>query len=777
MSETVIRGASRPLETSAREIVVVSPDWSRPQDWLPALSTYIAFAPADGDTCLCLDARDVGPMTWAVREIVAYACRYLAGDEDFAEVLLVEDDVQLPRAVSDANELVERLRLRPRALAARPGAIAAHARWAKVLADRVRDRWAGVAFDLTPAPDATRDPLVTVRIPTYGSVDLLLERALPSVLNGSYENIEVLVCSDGPQPHARAAVEAIDDPRLRYLELPERPAYPQGARAFWRTAGIEALNHSLDVARGDFIAPLDHDDAYTRHHIANLLEAVERSGADFVFGRGMMEHEDGYWTSVGGMPLQHGGVLHGAVMYSSRLAHYRYDRDCWLIDEPGDWNLWRRMAQAEAHVVHLDEPVVMHFREGSSMSGRDKREAVEEVAEDILATPARELLTIASPEHGVWREGESRARASSPPPARRTERRLAVLDTTFPWSRSGFRHNEARELLRRRPDTVFFTQHHTPEMWEGPVYPLRHFDALAAELGITDVYAVFANFVAGLLGLDDHPDADTVGHVVREISIADTLERRGMRFHSTVYPGGGLMPVTSQDLLGEIARRSATVFSNAAEVLDAVPDAKRVPVPMETDFYSFRPRVRGPLLRAVFAADAKPRKGLAVALAALERLDGEVHLDVVGPRRHLNTHTLPPGITTFHEWLPPERLREIYWGADVFVSPVSVEGPDAPKGEVGVIDGFPTTAASEALASGCALISSNPRGEDWLLRPGEHYLEIPMHDPDALAAALLSLAADRAERDRLARVGAHRLREIGDVRHVVAAKLAAMGLA
>jgi glycosyltransferase involved in cell wall biosynthesis len=776
MTRAVTRPPTSGLATSAREIVALSPDWSRPLDWLPALSAYIAFAPANGDACLCLDARDAGQMTGTVREIVAYACRYLAGEEDFAEVLLVEDDVPLPRAVTGAEELIERLRLRPRALAARAGVIAAHARWAKALADRVRDRWAQVAFDLAPTADATGDPLVTVRIPTYGSTDLLVERALPSVLNGSYENVEVLVCSDGPQPHARAAVEAIDDPRLRYLELPERPAYPQGARAFWRTAGIEALNHSLDAARGDFIAPLDHDDAFTRHHVAHLLEAVRRSGADFVFGRGMMEHEDGYWTSIGWMPLQHGGVLHGSVMYSRRLGHYRYDRDCWLIDEPGDWNLWRRMAQADAHVVRLDEPVVMHFREGSSMEGRDKRESVEEVAEDILATPARELLTIASPEHGMWREDESRARAAGAP-APRAGRRLAVLDTTFPWSRSGFRYNEARELLRRRPDTVFFTQHHTPEVWDGPVYPLAHFDEIAAELGVTDVYAVFANFVVGLLGLDDHPDAGTVGHAVREISIADTLERRGMRFHATVYPGGGLMPVTSHELLGEIARRSATVFSNAAELLDAVPDALRIPVPMETDFYGFRPRTRGPVLRAVFAADAKPRKGLAVALAALERLDGEVHLDVVGPRRHLQLHTLPPETTTFHEWLPPERLREVYWGADVFVSPVSVEGPDAPPGEVGVVDGFPTTAASEAVASGCALIGSNPRGEDWLLRAGEHYLEIPMHDPDALADALRALATDRRERDRLARAGAQRLREVGDVRRVVAAKLAAMGLA
>ena len=75
-----------------------------------------------------------------------------------------------------------------------------------------------------------------------------------------------------------------------------------------------------------------------------------------------------------------------------------------------------------------------------------------------------------------------------------------------------------------------------------------------------------------------------------------------------------------------------------------------------------------------------------------------------------------------------------------------------------------------------ALISSNPRGEDWLLRSGEHYLENPIADPQALAEAIVALANDPAERARLAWAGAERLREAGDVRTVVAAKLAAMGL-
>jgi glycosyltransferase involved in cell wall biosynthesis len=767
------------LQTPARHVVAITPDWADPLSWLPVLSAHIAWTPLDADACLVLDARGAGDSAPAVREVVALACDYLAEEEDFAEVLLLEDEVDLERTgvimVEDARGLIEALGLRPRVLRGSAALVVAHARWAKAVHDLARDRMARDRFERTPAPDASGKPLVTVRIPTYGAAELLIERALPSALNGSYRNLEVLVASDGPQPHARAAVGAVRDKRVRYLELPERPAYASGARAFWQTAGIHAINSALDAARGDFIAPLDHDDAFTHEHVAHLLEGFERTSADFVFGAGMAERADRTWMKIGSMPLRHGHVLHGAVMYSKRLAHLRYDADCWLLSEPGDWNLWRRIAQIGARVVHLAEPIIMHFSEASSMKGRDRRERPDEVAEDVMATGARRLLEIVSSRHGAWIAGESAIESTAPRAASAPDasRRLAMLDTMFPWRGSGFRFNEAVEVLRRRPDTVFFSQHRTPEQFNRAVHPLSDFNHLAAEFGITDVHAVFVNFVVGLLGLDGDPRARTVGEVVRGVSILSTLRENHIRFHGTLYPGGGLVPDTAPTLLREIAARSATVFSNTAEILDAVPEAVRVPVPMETEFYAFRDRQPGDILRLVFAADRKPRKGLDTALAALALLGPSVHLDIVGP--HEREDAMPPDRTTLHGWLPPDQLRDVYWDADVFISPVRAEAAGLPD-EGGVVDGFPTTAASEALASGLALISSNPRGEDWLLRSGEHYLEVPVADPQALAAAITHLAEVPAERQRLARAGAERLREVGDVRAVVAAKLAAMGL-
>jgi hypothetical protein len=122
-------------------------------------------------------------------------------------------------------------------------------------------------------------------------------------------------------------------------------------------------------------------------------------------------------------------------------------------------------------------------------------------------------------------------------------RRLAVLDTHFPWRLSGFRFHEFSEIHRQRPDTVFFSLYRMTEPFSAPVHRLAEFPRLAPRLGITDVYFVFLNFTVGLLGLSDHPDAHSVLGVRRDISLDQAFHDCGMRVHVTIYPGGGSCPI------------------------------------------------------------------------------------------------------------------------------------------------------------------------------------------------------------------------------------------
>ena len=400
-----------PLDTTAGTVIWFRPVWRRPLQWLPVLSAYLVAATSEDDCCLCLDARAPDIPAEAVREMVVEAYEQLGEGASVAEVLLVEEPVDAAGgdAVDDAEALVERLGRSPRAPSDDAQALRAHALWAKDLADRVQAMADAALLRHAPQPTADPEPLVTVRIPTFGAVDLLVERTLPSVLNGSYPNIELLVCSDGPQPHARQAVEAVDDRRVRYLELEERLPYPERARPFWQTAGTYPVNRLLDEARGDFVAPLDHDDAFTHDHVEVLLGGLRSGDVDFVFGQALTEYADRTWGIIGSSPLRHGHIVHASVLYSmERLGHMRYDPHAWMLDEPGDWSLWRRFGAAGAAVGHMAVPVAVHFGEGSSMEGRpvgDPGREDEDFVDDVLSTSARALLGVGSPSRGVLVQG------------------------------------------------------------------------------------------------------------------------------------------------------------------------------------------------------------------------------------------------------------------------------------------------------------------------------------------------------------------------------------
>lgn len=712
------------LQTEAGTVVLFAPRWDDPLSWLPVLAAYVVGAPATGDTCLALDARERTLKIELIGELLTHACEYLSEGNDFAEVLLVADPVAIEGVdrVGSAAELVDRLRLEIPELDAEPGVLLSHARWVKKLVDDLQGMLDRAAFDAAPPVDLGRNPLVTVRIATYGSVDLLINRALPSVLNGDYRNVEVLVCSDGPQPHARAAVEAVDDPRVRYLELPERPQYPEFPESFWCVAGTLAVNRTLEEARGELIAPLDHDDAFTTYKIPALLDVMQREGADFAYGPAMSEDNLGRWGLIGSQPLQVGGIVHATVMYTRRLGHMRYDGDAWIWGEPGDWNLWRRIRATGAGIAFSPHIVAVHFREQSSIAGKDRRppDVADRLAADVRRAGQGRLLTVASHMRGAALGGRRLARAARP--ARGS--RLALVAPVFPPDAP----EEAAALLERRPGTVFFSVGRSAERWPRPVYPLAELPALIAPLGITDVYATSLALGVRLLGLEKHPGAARLPEVA-----APKLS--GQRVHVEA-------DVTADPaLLKAVAERAATVFSE-----QTAPNVVTVARSVATGRYAFRRRPHRRPFQLLYAGRAD---GLASMLDAVSRLDGERFLlHVAGPHEErLQRH---PGRVVLHAESEPK----VCWECDAVVAA-----------------GAPAPEALEALASGCALVGT---GAD-VLEPDVHFLDA--RDPDAIAAALLRLEGDRALRDRLAKQGAERVRETLGAEAVLDAKLARMQLA
>jgi glycosyltransferase involved in cell wall biosynthesis len=355
-------------------------------------------------------------------------------------------------------------------------------------------------------------------------------------------------------------------------------------------------------------------------------------------------------------------------------------------------------------------------------------------------------------------------------------RRLAYLDSTFPWERSGFRYHEALALLELIPDTMFFSLWELADPFPVQVHPLAEFPELALSHGVTDAYGVFQLFLAGLVGL--HPTAPEDPHPMEGLDISRELRLAGIRLHGSIYPGGGL--TTTPEGLEEaraLSARLQTTFSYVPEVLENVAGVTPVAQAFtETRFYApsdERWERKRPMV-CVFAADQPPRKGLDVALRAFTGLSHEdFHLHVVGPHQH-RSGDLSADLATFHGWLSPAELRDLHRRAHVFISPVSAE-PAGPAGTfTGVTDGFPTQAAADAMSSGCLLISANPGCDHRVLLPGVHYIDC-RPDPDLLRRELEAISRDSLRQRTIAKAGSVQVRDRMDIRRGVRSKLEHMG--
>jgi glycosyltransferase involved in cell wall biosynthesis len=214
--------------------------------------------------------------------------------------------------------------------------------------------------------DDEPEPLVTVRIATYNRGPLVAERAIASSLRQSYERLEILVVGDHCDEATERAVSGVKDERLRFVNLPVRGSYPTDPTRRWMVAGAAPMNLGLVLAEGKWIAPCDDDDELTEDHVEILLAKARNSGVEFIWSQAEAEQSPGVWQVLGSEPLAQGRISHGTVLYSSHLRHFRHSMTSWKMDEPADWNMWRRMARAGVRMGFLPRVTYRHYLEGTA---------------------------------------------------------------------------------------------------------------------------------------------------------------------------------------------------------------------------------------------------------------------------------------------------------------------------------------------------------------------------------------------------------------------------
>jgi hypothetical protein len=212
-------------------------------------------------------------------------------------------------------------------------------------------------------------PLVTICIGTYNRAELLVTRSLAAARAQDWPALEIIVVGDACTDDTAARVAAIGDPRVRFVNLPARGAYPADPYWRWMVAGTAPFNHALELAGGDFITHLDDDDVQPPDRVRKLVGHLQKTGADLVWHPFHVETVDGQWTLNIAENFRKNHVTTSAVLYHRWFRRIPWDVDAWRYLEPGDWNRFRKIRWLGAHTVRYDEPLLRHYKERNQRQG------------------------------------------------------------------------------------------------------------------------------------------------------------------------------------------------------------------------------------------------------------------------------------------------------------------------------------------------------------------------------------------------------------------------
>ena len=119
----------------------------------------------------------------------------------------------------------------------------------------------------------TDKPLVSVVIPIYDRTDVLVE-SINSILNQTYENIELLlVCDGSPQATLDIVKQYETHPKVRAFYYKDNSGN-----------AVRGRNKALREAKGEFFAFQDSDDIADPNRIATSLKYMEQYKVDVVYG-------------------------------------------------------------------------------------------------------------------------------------------------------------------------------------------------------------------------------------------------------------------------------------------------------------------------------------------------------------------------------------------------------------------------------------------------------------------------------------------------------------
>lgn len=212
-------------------------------------------------------------------------------------------------------------------------------------------------------------PLVSIIIPTYNKEEYI-KKALESVLNQTYKEIEVIVIDDGSIDNTQEIVKSFNNTRIIYIWQENK-----GAAA--------ARNTGIKKAQGKYIAFLDSDDLWLKEKLEKQVRFLEENPEMGLLGTGC--YQINYKREImgkkifptknkvlQGILIKYNPFIQSSVMVRKEVFDKidSYDES---FSQSEDYELWLRIAKYYK-IANLPELLVMKRYYPESLSPSKDRE-------------------------------------------------------------------------------------------------------------------------------------------------------------------------------------------------------------------------------------------------------------------------------------------------------------------------------------------------------------------------------------------------------------------
>ena len=225
------------------------------------------------------------------------------------------------------------------------------------------DRFASAELLVRQAAAQPAAPLISIVVPLYNTPQQFLVELLDSVQNQTYQNWELCLVDAGQDETVGETVKARaeTDPRIRYRKLEKND-------------GIAGnTNQGFALAKGAFIALLDHDDILHPCALWYVAQAIAEQGADFVYTdevtfEGDIDHLTVYHFKPDYMIdnlRSNNYICHLSVFSAKLLAAVGGDERA-EFNGSQDYDLYLRLTEKAHKIVHI--PHLLYYWRSSPTS-------------------------------------------------------------------------------------------------------------------------------------------------------------------------------------------------------------------------------------------------------------------------------------------------------------------------------------------------------------------------------------------------------------------------